>query len=297
MIRRDSIPQYGMTAIGQSDLNLQGVVVLPFMESVRMDPDRLRPHYHEFFQIFVLQGEAQVMHDFQEFRSTGDTLVFLSPGQVHTVLPGPGLGGITLSFSQEFFDLRSTPPSTLYDFPFFFSTDVATHLQIPEGDPDEILPMIPILQREFDAALPDAAEALRAALRLFLVRVNRLYSRTHPPRKAASRAGQLVRQFHLEVEQRFKELTSVGAYATALGVSSNHLNDVVHEQTGRPAGDIIRQRRLLDAKRLLLHSDLSVSEIGYDLGFHDPSYFSRFFRRYAGVPPEAFRDTIREKYH
>lgn len=296
MIRRESIPQYGMTAIGQAELRQQGVVVIPFMESVRMDPDRLQPHYHEFFQIFILQGEAQVMHDFQEYHVSGHTLVFLSPGQVHTVRPGPALGGTTLSFTQEFFDLRSTPPSILYDFPFFFSVDVAALLQMPEGDPDEILPLIPLLQSEFDAALPGAADVLRSVLQIFLVRVNRLYARLHP-HKAVSRAGQLVRQFHLAVEQRFKEITSVGGYAALLGVSANHLNDIVHEQTGRSVGDIIRQRRLLDAKRLLLHSDLSVSEIGYDLGFQDPSYFSRFFRRYAGMSPETFRDQIREKYH
>lgn len=296
MIRRESIPHYGMTATGQAELRQQGVVIVPFMDSVRMDPERLQPHYHEFFQIFILQGQAQVMHDFQEYRVSGNTLVFLSPGQVHTVRPGDNLGGTTLSFSQEFFDLRSTPPSVLYDYPFFFSVDVAALLQIPEGDPDGILPLVPLLQAEFDAALPEAADAMRSILRLFLVRVNRLYARLHP-HKEASRAGQLVRHFHLSVEQRFKEITTVGGYAEILGVSANHLNDIVHEQTGRSAGDIIRQRRLLDAKRLLLHSDLSVSEIGYDLGFHDPSYFSRFFRRYAGAAPESFRDQIREKYH
>lgn len=296
MIRRESIPHYGMTATGQAELRQQGVVVVPFMESVRMDPERLQPHYHEFFQIFILHGKAQVMHDFQEYRVNGSTLVFLSPGQVHTVRPGENLGGTTLSFSQEFFDLRSTPPSVLYDYPFFFSVDVAALLQIPEGDPDGILPLVPLLQAEFDAALPEAADAMRSILRLFLVRVNRLYSRLHP-HKEGSRAGQLVRHFHLSVEQRFKEITTVGGYAEILGVSANHLNDIVHEQTGRSAGDIIRQRRLLDAKRLLLHSDLSVSEIGYELGFHDPSYFSRFFRRYAGAAPESFRDQIREKYH
>lgn len=296
MLRRDSIPHYGMTAAGQADLRQQGVVVVPFMESVRMDPERLQPHYHEFFQIFILQGQAQVMHDFHEYHVAGRTLVFLSPGQVHTVLPGPGLDGTTVSFSQEFFDLRSTPPSVLYDFPFFFSADVAALLQMPEEDEDGLLPLVTMMQAEFDAALPGAAEVLRSILHVFLIRVNRLYSRVHP-RQEATRAGQLVRQFHLAVEQRFRETTTVGGYAALLGVSANHLNDTVHEQTGRPAGEIIRQRRLLDAKRLLLHSDLSVSEIGYHLGFQDPSYFSRFFRRYAGAAPEAFREQIREKYH
>jgi AraC-like DNA-binding protein len=296
MSRRDSIPQYGMTPAGQPDLREQGVVVIPFMDSVRLEPERLQPHYHEFFQVFVLNGCAAVMQDFEEFQVTGHTLVFLSPGQVHTVAPGEGLSGTALSFSQEFFDFRTTPPSLLYQFPFFYAAELSTRLQVPEDDPDGVLEMVPVLQNEFDAGLPGAGEVMRAALHLFLLRVNRMYARVHPG-KGLSRASELLRQFHLLVEHRFRELGSVARYAEILGVSANHLQDIIREQTGRSAGEIIRQRRLLDAKRLLLHSDLSVSEIGYGLGFHDPSYFSRFFRRGAGLAPEAFRSQIREKYH
>jgi AraC-like DNA-binding protein len=70
----------------------------------------------------------------------------------------------------------------------------------------------------------------------------------------------------------------------------------VRKESKQSAGAIVRQRRLLDAKRLLSHSDLSVSEIGYRLGFQDPSYFSRFFRKSTGSAPAEFREAIREKY-
>jgi AraC family transcriptional activator of pobA len=114
--------------------------------------------------------------------------------------------------------------------------------------------------------------------------------------EAASRPARLARQFRLEVEGRFHKETALSAYAAALGVTANHLNDTLRRETGQPAGELIRQRRLLEAKRLLLHSDLSVSEVGYRLGFDDPSYFSRFFRRYARASPADFRAKIREKY-
>ena len=168
-------------------------------------------------------------------------------------------------------------------------------LTVPPGDPFRISETFAELQEEFDAGLPGAADILRATLHVLLVRVNRLYAQAHPQRDV-SRAAQLVRQFHLAVEQRFREEGSLAEYARALGVTPNYLNDTVREQTGRAAGETIRRRRLLDAKRLLSHADLSVSEIGYHLGFHDPSYFSRFFRRYAGTTPAEFRLEIREKY-
>lgn len=293
---RQSIPQFGMSEARQEDLRAQGVVVIPFMESVRLEPERLRPHYHEFFQLFFLRGRATVMQDFEEFAVEGTTLVFLTPGQVHTVSPGQGMSGTTISFSQAFFDHQAQPPSVLYGLPYFYPVDVKPWLTVPDAEVARLVDLFEVVQREFDQAQSGAAEVIRSLLHILMVWVNRVYEQVHPVREV-SRAAQMARAFHLAVEQKFRELHAVSAYAKLLSVSANHLNDTVHEQTGRSAGDIIRQRRVLDAKRLLCHSGYSVAEIGYQLGFRDPSYFSRFFRRYAGLAPEDFRVQIREKYH
>jgi len=296
-MNRRAIPEFEMSKSGQEHLRRQGILAMPFMDSLTLDPQRLQPHYHGFFQMFLLQGEATVMHDFEEFTTReGSTVVFLSPGQVHSAKPGKGLRGTTISFTQEFFDDSAPPPSKLFDFPFFFPAEAKPWLVIPKGDSHRVAESFTELQSEFEAGLDDAAEILRAMLHILLVRVNRLYAELHPQRDF-TRGAQIARQFHLAVEQRFREDHALAPYARALGVTPNYLNDVVQEHTGHAAGETIRRRRLLDAKRLLSHSDLSVSEIGYHLGFQDPSYFSRFFRRYAGNTPAEFRKEIREKYH
>ncbi|MCW5557283.1 MAG: helix-turn-helix domain-containing protein [Verrucomicrobiae bacterium] len=294
-MKHRSIPQFGMSRVGPEGLRQQGVVVVPLMESVIRDPQRLEPHYHEFFQILLLQGRAAVMHDFVEFEVEGVTLVFLSPGQIHTARPARGLRGTAVSFTQALFDQQSPPPSPLLAFPFFYPTDVRPWLTIPAREAKGIVEVFAELQREFDAAELGAVEILRAMLHILLVRAQRHYEKAHPP-QVATRAARLLRQFHLAVEQRFRETQAVPKYARLLGVTANHLHDLVREQTGRSAGQVIRERRLLDAKRLLSHSALSVSEIGYHLGFQDPSYFTRFFRRSVGLTPAEFRGKIREKY-
>jgi AraC-like DNA-binding protein len=294
-LNRRGFPVYGMTEVAAGDLRRQGIVVIPFMDSIARNPERLRPHLHEFFQIFILHGSARVMHDFVEFKALGTTIVFMSPGQIHTARPSPGLRGTTVSFTQEFFDGSSPPPSRLLDFDFFFPAEIRPWLSVPPASEKEILPLFRDLQNEFDRGLPGAVDVLRATLHILLVRVSRLYAKKRPPR-AISRASQLARQFQLSVERHFREERSLAEYARELGVSTNHLHDVVREVTGHSAGEILRQRRLLDAKRLLSHTDLSVSEIGYQLGFRDPSYFSRFFRQAAGLTPAEFRLQIRDKY-
>ncbi len=295
-MNRRAFPQLGMSRGDPAQPHPEDVVVIRFMDSVTRDPQRLQPHYHEFFQIFLLQGRARVMLDFVEFEVTGTTLVFLSPGQIHTARPAPGLRGTTVSFTQAFFDHGAPPPSLLVDFPFVFAAETRPWLTVPPEHAREMEAAFADLQHEFDAAQAGAAEVLRALLRIVLVRTSRLYAAAHPPRQV-SRAAQLVRQFRLAVERHFRTRQAVTGYARELGVTTNHLHDVVREETGQAAGDLIRDRRLLDAKRLLLHSDLTAAEIGYQLGFTDPSYFSRFFKRLARRTPAEFREEIREKYH
>lgn len=294
-MNRRAIPSFDMHQYGQPDLRGQGVLVLSHEVSWQMEPLRLRPHYHDFFQLLLLIGPCTFMHDFRDYDLKGAVIACISPGQVHSVIPEPGMQGIQVSFTQSFIDDDAPPPSVIYELPFFFPTEASPCLTVPPGDSFRILEVFKDLQVEFERAEPGAAQAMRALLSLLFVRMTRLYAEIHPT-KAVSRAGQMVRQFQLAVEHHFLEMHSVAQYAKLLKMTPNHLNDTIRDQTGHSAGDIIRQRRMLNAKRLLLHSDLSVAEIGYQMGFKDPSYFSRFFRRYLGQTPADFREEIREKY-
>ncbi len=89
---------------------------------------------------------------------------------------------------------------------------------------------------------------------------------------------------------------SVREYAEAMGISESHLNNIMKSMTGYTPARLIHNETILEAKRLLIHSDLTVSEVGYHLNFEDPSYFSRFFKRETGLNPKQFRIGIREKY-
>jgi len=294
-MKREAIPAVGLGDYRQSGLRGEGFVAVPYQESRAWNPALLTPHYHDFFQISLIRGTALLMHDFRETEVYGHTLFFLSPGQVHAVKSGETDGTI-LSFTREFFDAGAAGSTELLlDLPFFYAADFPPWMTLPD---DAIAPACKLfreLQDEFNAARPGSAEIVRALLRILLVKA----SRWRDPDAASAppnRAGALLRNFQLLVERHFGEWTALAPYARELGVTANHLNDMVSAATGRPAVEHIRLRRLLAAKRLLLYSELSVSEIGYRLGFKDPSYFGRFFRRYQQRAPAGFRDEIREKY-
>jgi AraC family transcriptional activator of pobA len=289
--RRRQIPLIDMLVYGQDQLRREGIVMKQFADSTTQNPGVLEPHYHDFFQISLLWGPASVMHDFREFDVRDNTLLFLSPGQVHTMIPGPKMDGIIVSFTREFFGASS---GFLMELPFFFSADRSPALSLPADLAATARDLFCKMQREYVAKLSGWQEILRALLRILFVHAERWQEPLE--NVSPKRSDLLVREFHQQIERHFLDWQSLGPYAHELGVTPNHLNDVVKEVSGRTAGEHIRARRLLDAKRLLLYSQLTVSEIGYHLGFKDPSYFSRFFRRYEEVTPRDFRERIREKY-
>ena len=293
---RRAIPLIGMISYGEQRLRDEGFVAMPLMDSFALDPQRLRPHYHDFFQTTLLVGTGRLMHDFRETEFSGAMLFFLSPGQVHTIVPGSDIRGTIVSFTREFIDPAGAQASGfLADLPFFFATEGMPWLRVTGEHEPWAEDVFRQMQREYDGNEAGAGEVFRSLLRMLFVKAARWHAAEGPVRKS-SRPAVLVRRFQQEIERNHRDWRTLEPYAKELGVTVNHLNDVVRGETGQAAGEHLRQRRLLDAKRLLLHSTLSVSEIGYELGFEDPSYFSRFFRRYEEVTPAEFRKEIREKY-
>jgi AraC family transcriptional regulator, transcriptional activator of pobA len=105
-----------------------------------------------------------------------------------------------------------------------------------------------------------------------------------------------IARFQALIDEHFRRRHRVAEYAGLLGLTPGHLNDLTKAATGQTASALIDARLILEAKRLLAHSDATTAQIAADLGFEDPSYFGRFFRRHADQAPGAFRATIREKY-
>jgi len=98
-----------------------------------------------------------------------------------------------------------------------------------------------------------------------------------------------VERFVELIERHFRDWQPLSFYAQRLGVSTAQLNNSCRREAGRSAQEMIHDRLLLEARRLLAYSDLDVTGIGYALGFRDPAYFSRFFARRQGVSPSVFR--------
>ena len=132
-------------------------------------------------------------------------------------------------------------------------------------------------------------DLIRAFLTIILKKTQQLYQ---VPSLENSNAGiRLTASFTKLFEEDFKTLSprSLEDYARQLNVTQNHLNDTVKAVTGKTPGTLIRERIIKEATQLLLHTRLSIAEICYMFNFTDPSYFTRFFKRYTGMTPGQYR--------
>lgn len=268
-----------------------------FEESTRRVPKRLRLHRHDFHEVFWLNGRGRFFCDFREYAIESPTLIFVSPGQVHSWTPGPALTGPMACFAQAFYDGAEPPPSPLLRLPFWFSAEAPPLLAVPPKEAVRLDSLWNDLASEDATKEEGREEMLRAQFRLLLMTAARIYRRTQLDTPVAARRAQaIVHQFRTALETHFFRVRSVAAYARMLKITSGHLSESVLHHTGRTAGELIRDRLLLEAQRLLVHSSLNVAEIAVALQFEDPSYFSRFFRRSTGTSPGEFRDRFLEKY-
>jgi AraC-like DNA-binding protein len=130
-------------------------------------------------------------------------------------------------------------------------------------------------------------DAVGHSIGLFLIHVVRLIQ--DRPAQRPKVPQDFLYNFQQLIEQHFRDLKSPSQYADQLHITANYLNSLCKIRAVKSAGELIRQRILLEAKRLLAHSDKSVSEIAFQLQFEDNSYFGRFFKRYTGKSPGVFR--------
>jgi AraC-like DNA-binding protein len=132
-------------------------------------------------------------------------------------------------------------------------------------------------------------------LDILLSQINRLLQ-ARQPAPAHSNNARVVKELQTLINQHFLEQKSAAEYAALLHLSAGYLSEIVKKQTGRSTSQLIADRTILEAKRLLVHTADSVKEIAYQLNFNEATYFYRFFKKCTNQTPEHFREEIRKKY-
>ena len=251
------------------------------------------PHRHDFYQVIhITEGRGRHVVDHYAFPITPPILFFVAAGQVHYWQIMEHLQGDGLLFRPDFLE-----PSPAYSVEFdkleLCQRLSSAPLKLDCKQSGLLQRIIELIAHEH--ATHNSDTVLNAYLHILFTQIQRLCV-TPEPVMALEPTTELVRRYRQLVSQHFMEQRSVQFYADQLGVSAGHLSRSIKDVTGDSASQIIRQELTMEAKRLLVNTDLAVERISDQLAFNDPAYFGRFFKRETGFSPGVYRDVILEKH-
>jgi YesN/AraC family two-component response regulator len=246
------------------------------------------PHSHNYYEmVWLTKGEGMLQIDLQEYTIGSNTIFCVKPNETHQFQIQEGMEGFVFSFTDFFFKMNE------YDFGWalqaslfqLFSEGRTIGVSSDMEDMNEIvMKMIKEFQNEFSYRM----ELLKRYFKIFLIYLARRSDKA-PQSTEQSREADLVKSFMELLDKHFKEKKMVAEYAAQLLVTANYLNRIVKRNTGFSAGHHIRQRIVLEAKRMGRFSGAGLKEIAYDLGFLDIAHFSRFFKTFSGTNFSEFK--------
>ena len=247
------------------------------------------PHRHDYHELlWVRSGSGEHRIDGRPVPVRPRTLALIGRGQVHVFQRAEDLHGAVVRFGEELL-LGGTAPGWL------LAGTADRAVEVPAGEEDRLEALVDALAAEL-ARPPDvrAVDVQRHLLSVLVLWLERWYDESRTERRDADDAEvQLHRRFAAVLERDFASHHDAAHYAAALGVPPAALSRALAQVTGRPTKALVLDRVMLEAARLLRFTDRSIGEIAFAVGYTDPLYFSRAFKRHHGEAPMAYRERLR----
>jgi AraC-like DNA-binding protein len=241
-----------------------------------------------FIKIVLLKAGATAVIDFKEYVLAQDALFFINAGQYHR-FDDKGIGTM-LYYNRDFYCVEIHDKEVACDGILFHNVYEIPVISMTAEVSHELQMLIESIKAELDNEDSSMEEMLRIFLKLIIIKATRIWKKEHQVASDEARQEvEFMRSFSQLVEWHYKRYHTVAEYADLLHISPKALNKRLTRYTNSTPNDIIKERIILEAKRLLAHTQLSVKEIGYKLGYDDTSYFIRLFSKQAEVTPQAFR--------
>lgn len=228
------------------------------------------------------------MLDFESFEVRDNSVFFVSPGQLHSWVTSVKPRGYVINFSTEFFVQMFPRSDDIAQFPFFHIARDTPVLYLDQTRHDELLPLLLDMESDFLHRGDGRLDVARSYLLILLTRLRRLYP-DHKGNDVSPKNYSLTKRYKLLIEQHYLDFGPARDYAEKLNVTAHQLNEALKRTLGKTASQLVQERLILEAKRLLGNTSMSVAEIAFQLNFEDFAYFSRFFKKHTQLTPSEFK--------
>ncbi|WP_316821326.1 helix-turn-helix domain-containing protein [Pedobacter gandavensis] len=245
------------------------------------------PGRKDFFEIVWLKNE-DALHALKDtdLDAKGDWIYLIPPYRVHQ-LNKAGKNGELISFKRDM--LEEEDKEFLLDlFKIFNVQGEFSCLRLTEAAATELSGIFNLLEKEY---ANHSMTMVKALLKVFLLKLIQVKEHEFTTQDIHQKR---VYEFLMLLESNYQQVRNTDFYAGKLGISSKRLNQILKEKLDKTGMQLIHDRIILEAKRSIIHSEITIKEIAYELGFSDRPYFSRFFKKQTGQTPEEFQKQAKE---
>ncbi len=258
-------------------------------ERSELHKQEIKPHQHDSLLqvVYIRSGEGEVSLENSRMTYRAPSLVLLPCRTVHAFKNSHDTNGTVITAAQR--PLESMARIVSHELLGLMRRPSVFALPWQADGSEPIWPLIMLIQQEANSHERGSVAAGHALLLALLVRIARLGQPAAMPRAGNPRRSALLGQFRELVDEHFRRHWPLGRYAESLGITSTTLGRICRDELGEPPTAIINERIVREAQRQLAYTELEIKQIAHELGFADSAYFSRFFRKQAGLKPREFR--------
>lgn len=244
----------------------------------------------DHIKIIFIPQKYGIKVDFQEFSLPHDALLFVNPQVVIQPLKIDLVGAELIHFNRDFYCIEIHDQEVACDGILYNNVFEVPFIELDENQSKDIQTIITDVKSEMQSQDASTEEMLRILLKLIILKSTRIWKQQHQLAENEQYLDvQFLRKFSKLVEQHYKTHHTVADYADMLSITPKSLSKKIGLLSKDTPNDIIKNRIILESKRLLAHTSLSVKEIAYSLNYEDDAYFVRFFTKNTGTSPTSFR--------
>ncbi len=266
---------------------------------LHVNPDNLdlinSDKYKSYIKVMYLPGGCSIGVDFDTYTTDGPALFFISPNQALSIKGLCVQPGYFIFYNRDFYCIQIHDDEVACDGLLFNNINNMPMTAVPEQEAAFIDYLFTQIETEFILKESSQEEMLRTYLKQLLIKSTRLWKKEHLNGALTDNQNDpdAFRQFTQLVEAHYKQKHTVADYADLMLVAPKTLTHKFKRMNLPPPNEVIKNRIILEAKRLLVHTGMTAKEIAYELGYDDPAYFSRLFFIKTGESPSGFKAKYR----
>lgn len=245
------------------------------------------PHRHSFYQLIWFTSAGQHHVDYETLSHEANTIFFINKNQVHHFCDYSPNEGYLFHFNDEFLHQQDSNGDNWLRYKLF--NEIGTPwIAPPKEELTAIEQLTHCLLLEYESKTYNYEQQIYHLFRIILLKAERLKHLQHPDLAETDMNLKTVIQFKSLLDAHLHQNLSIDEYAEQLHISAKSLTAFTKKYLHQTPGELVQSRKVLEAKRLLSNKQLSIQEVAYRLGFEQPTYFTKYFKKNTGYTPKAF---------